>query len=170
MIRTDREPSTLFQPDVHDDFSVQLLPRKPRSRRQSPGSKTEPSPDYKPGTETILFVDDMEYLRTVVAEFLEQLGYRVLTASSGEEALTLSAAYRKEIDLLLVDVMMPQMKGPELALKLRADRPHMRVIYVSGYAEGVVAPYGVPGPGTVLVHKPFSIKILAAKLREVLDK
>ena len=66
--------------------------------------------------------------------------------------------------------MMPQMKGPELAQKLRADRPNIKVIYVSGYAQGVVAPHGALEPGTVLLFKPFSIKILATKVREVLDQ
>ncbi|HEY6351783.1 MAG TPA: response regulator [Candidatus Angelobacter sp.] len=115
-------------------------------------------------------MDDMEYLRNVFSESLEQLGYRVLTAGSGEEALTVSSTYKGEIHLLLTDVMLPQMKGPEMALKLQADRPDIKVIYISGYASGVVAPHGALEPGTVILFKPFTIKVLASKLREVLDQ
>jgi two-component system, cell cycle sensor histidine kinase and response regulator CckA len=135
-----------------------------------PPAKELPLPDYAAGTETILFVEDMEPLLQVIAASLEQLGYRVISAASGEEALALTAEYEDEIDLLLTDVVMPQMKGPELAQKLAANRPRIKVIYVSGYPKGVLAPYGVLEPGTILLHKPFSIKILAAKLREVLDQ
>ncbi|HEY6248394.1 MAG TPA: response regulator [Candidatus Angelobacter sp.] len=143
--------------------------RPGRRSRAKADHKSESFPDYKVGSETILFVEDLESLRTLIADSLEQLGYRVLTAGSGEEALSVSAAYKHKIHLLLTDVMMPQMKGPELALKILADRPLIKVIYVSGYAAGIIAPHGVLEPGTVLVYKPFSIKILAAKLREVLD-
>ena len=137
----------------------------PRTQAQK---KVDPFPEYKAGSETILLVEDLDSLRTVIADSLEQLGYKVLTANSGEDALTLSARYNGEIHLLLTDVIMPQMKGPELAEKLRAQRPQMKVIYVSGYAEGVLAPHGVLAPGTVLLYKPFSIKMLSIKLREVL--
>lgn len=128
-----------------------------------------PLPEYATGTETILLVEDVESLRQVISDSLDHLGYRVLSAASGEEALALVGAYRDEIHLLLTDVVMPQMKGPELAQKVVAERPQTKVIYVSGYPRGVLAPHGVLEPETVLLHKPFSIKILAAKLREVLD-
>lgn len=111
----------------------------------------------------------MESLRIVILDCLEQLGYQVLTAGSGEEALALASDYKDEIHLLLTDVILPQMKGPELAKNLLAARPRIKVIYVSGYAESILSPHGVLEPGTILLHKPFSIKILSAKLREVLE-
>lgn len=157
------------------DFSIypgsreQLLKGKSRPDSRTQGAKkADPFPEYKAGSETILFVEDLESLRTVIADSLEQLGYQVLTAASGEDALVLSSRYTGEIHLLLTDVIMPQMKGPELARKLQTDRPKMKVIYVSGYPDGVLAPHGVLAPGTVLINKPFSIKVLSTKLREVL--
>lgn len=148
---------------------IHLLAGKSRPDSRPEGErKADPFPEYKAGSETILFVEDLESLRTVIADSLEQLGYQVLTAASGEDALMLSSHYKGEIHLLLTDVIMPQMKGPELAKKLQADRPKMKVIYVSGYPDGVLAPHGVLAPGTVLINKPFSIKVLSTKLREVL--
>jgi CheY-like chemotaxis protein len=125
---------------------------------------------YHRGTETILLVDDEESLRTVVVDLLLQLGYQMLSAASGKEALALVAKHPTKIDLLITDVIMDEMPGPELAEMLLSSRPDMKVIFISGYAEGSLAPDGVLKPGTILVQKPFTIKVLSAKVREVLDK
>ncbi len=117
---------------------------------------------YHRGTETILLVDDEDSLRIVVVDLLRQLGYQVLSASSGKEALSLAEKHSGKIDLLITDVIMDEL--------LLASRPEMKVIFISGYAEGSLAPDGVLKPGTILVQKPFTIKILSAKVREVLDK
>ena len=103
-----------------------------------------------------------------MVDLLSQLGYRMLSAASGPEALALAEGYSGKIDLLLTDVMMDPLPGPALAQKLARMRPEMKVIFISGYADSL-APDGVLKPGTVLVNKPFSIKILSAKLREVLE-
>lgn len=123
---------------------------------------------YYRGTETILLVDDEESLRNVVVDILGQLGYRMLSAASGPEALALAEGYSGKIDLLLSDVVMDPLPGPALAEKLASIRPEMKVIFISGYADSL-APDGFLRPGTVLVNKPFTIKILSAKLREVLE-
>jgi CheY-like chemotaxis protein len=160
-------PSFIEHSDFPSDASVA---GQSVSRSKSPEhSKDKILLDYETGMETILFVEDLESLRQVISDSLGQLGYRVLSAASGEEALALAASCKDEVDLLLTDVVMPQMKGPELAQKLLVSRPRLKVIYVSGYAQGVLAPHGVLEPGTILLQKPFSIKVLAAKLREVLD-
>ncbi len=125
---------------------------------------------YHRGTETILLVDDEDSLRIVVVDLLRQLGYQVLTASSGKEALSVAEKHSSKIDLLVTDVIMDELPGPELAEILLTSRPDMKVIFISGYAEGSLAPDGVLKPGTILVQKPFTIKILSAKVREVLDK
>ena len=122
---------------------------------------------YHRGTETILLVDDEESLRNVVVDLLSQLGYRVLSAADGPEALALAEEYSGKIDLLLTDVVMDPLSGPALAEKLARLRPEMKVIFISGYADSL-APDGVLKPGTVLVNKPFTIKVLSARLREVL--
>ena len=123
---------------------------------------------YHRGTETILLVDDEESLRNVVVDLLGQLGYRMLSAASGPEALALAEQFPGKIDLLVTDVVMDPLPGPALAEKLARLRPEMKVIFISGYADSL-APDGVLKPGTVLVNKPFTIKILSAKLREVLE-
>jgi DNA-binding NtrC family response regulator len=118
--------------------------------------------------ETILVVDDEESLRTVVVDLLGHLGYCTLSAANGREALELAERYKGRIDLLLTDVVMHPLPGPLLAEKLMRSRPEMKVIFISGYANASLAPDGILKPDTVLVHKPFTMKILSAKLREVL--
>jgi DNA-binding NtrC family response regulator len=124
--------------------------------------------DYYRGTETILVVDDEESLRTVVVDLLSQLGYNILSAPGGHEALALAGEYPGRIDLLLTDVVMDPVPGPALAESLTRARPDMKVVFISGYANTALAPDGILKAGTVLVHKPFTMKILSAKLREVL--
>jgi two-component system cell cycle sensor histidine kinase/response regulator CckA len=124
--------------------------------------------ENKPGTETILYVEDETVLRGVISDCLVQLGYQVLAAHDGEHALSISASHNGNIDLLLTDVRLPAMAGPELAARVLVHRPEVKVLYVSGYPEDIVAAHGVPAPGTLFLAKPFTIKILAAKLREVL--
>ncbi|MBZ5523127.1 MAG: response regulator [Acidobacteriia bacterium] len=124
--------------------------------------------ENKPGTETILYVEDEAVLRGVISDCLTQLGYQVLAAHNGKQALSISASHNGEIELLLTDVRLPEMAGPELAAEILAQRPEMKVIYVSGYPDDIVAAHGARAQGTVFLAKPFTIKILAAKLREVL--
>ena len=120
------------------------------------------------GAETVLVVEDEEALRCVVVDLLTELGYCVLSAANGKEALTL-VQRSGVIDLLVTDVVMPEMTGPELAAKVLESRPNLKVIFVSGYADSRLAALESFKPETVLVHKPFSIKILTAKMRELLD-
>ena len=124
--------------------------------------------DYCRGKETILVVDDEESLRTVVVDLLGYLGYCTLSAASADDAMKVALEYPGRIDLLLTDVAMHPLTGPMLAEELMRSRPEMKVIFISGYANGSLAPDGVLKPGTVLVNKPFSMKILSARLREVL--
>jgi len=125
--------------------------------------------DYSRGTETILLVEDEEPLRKVIIELLTQIGYSVLSAANGKEAMEVAASHAGKIHLLITDVIMPEIVGPELAQQLCALRPDLKVIYISGYTDGTLAPEGVLQPGTVLVSKPFSVRLLSAKMREVLD-
>jgi hypothetical protein len=124
--------------------------------------------DYSRGHETILLVDDEESLRTVIGDLLSQLGYNVLSTSNGPNALALAEGYPGKIDLLLTDVVMDPLSGPALAEALTRARPEMKVVFISGYA-ATLAPDGTLKPGTVLVNKPFTMRMLSAKLREVLE-
>lgn len=124
--------------------------------------------DYQHGNETILVVDDEESLRAVIGELLTQRGYHVLSTSNGPDAMALAEKYPGKIDLLLTDVDMDPLSGPALAEELTRARPEMKVVFISGYP-AALAPDGTLKPGTVLVQKPFNMKILSAKLREVLE-
>jgi two-component system, cell cycle sensor histidine kinase and response regulator CckA len=119
------------------------------------------------GSETILLVEDEDEVRTVLNQILVSKGYRVLQASSGEEALILSRLHRGAVHLLLTDVTMPEMKGPELAQRLRAERPQTRVVFMSGYNDEQLSDGGLASP--ICLQKPFSPQVLGEALRAVLD-
>jgi CheY-like chemotaxis protein len=121
------------------------------------------------GTETVLVVEDEEALRKVALRALGKSGYTVLTAGDGEEALRLSAQHAGEIHLLLTDVIMPRLGGRQLAERLVAVRPGLRVLYMSGYTDDAIVHHGVLEPDTQLLSKPFTASDLRRKVREVLD-
>jgi signal transduction histidine kinase len=123
------------------------------------------------GTETILVVEDDASLREVTCEFLQCSGYVVISAGSPEEALQLAERHNGPIDFLLTDVIMPKMNGRELASRLNNARPEMKVLYVSGYTDGIVRD-GAHGPleeGLAFLDKPYSRRSLVQKIREILD-
>jgi CheY-like chemotaxis protein len=121
------------------------------------------------GSETVLLVEDEDAVRESEREYLEQHGYTVLTAANGPAALELAASCGREIQLLVSDVVMPKMSGSELAQQLLAQRPELKVLFVSGYAESTVVQHGLAELGSRFLQKPFTLKALAAKIREVLD-
>jgi nitrogen-specific signal transduction histidine kinase/CheY-like chemotaxis protein len=120
------------------------------------------------GTETLLLVEDEEAVRALVRSALKEKGYRVLEASGGEEALKLSEQYGGPIDLLVTDVVMPQMSGPELADRLANSHPQIKVLYISGYTDYAGLHHGALDLGAAFLQKPFSPEALARKVREVL--
>ncbi|MGA8872571.1 MAG: PAS domain S-box protein [Candidatus Acidiferrales bacterium] len=121
------------------------------------------------GVATILLVEDADALRELTAALLKMNGYTVLAAESGEEAIKLAERYNQQIHLLLTDVVMPRMGGPELANYLTAKRPDMRVLFMSGYASDTIVHHGVLDHGISFLEKPFSQEALMLKLCEVLD-
>jgi nitrogen-specific signal transduction histidine kinase/CheY-like chemotaxis protein len=120
------------------------------------------------GTETLLLVEDEEAVRGLVRNILRERGYTVLEASRGAEALELSELYAGRIDLLVTDVVMPQMSGRELARRLANSRPQIKVLYISGYADRAVWCEGGLDSGGAFLQKPFSPEALVGKVREVL--
>lgn len=122
------------------------------------------------GNETILVVDDDLLVRGLIIKMLTPLGYNVLEASNGKEALEISNNYPDNIDLLLTDVIMPGMNGRELAELLLEERPETKVIFISGYTDDAIDHHGVLVPGIVLINKPIKEIILINKIREVLDR
>jgi PAS domain S-box-containing protein len=124
--------------------------------------------DLAKGIETILFVEDEQSVRELVRGYLCDCGYTVLEAPDGTEALKLASAYKDIIHMLITDVVMPHMSGPELAAQVGALRPEMKVLFVSGYTDDTVFRHGVLEGGVAYLQKPFNLKALAQKIREVL--
>lgn len=123
----------------------------------------------EPGTETILLVEDEANLRYLARQFLEKQGYRVIEAADGAVALQIAIAHEGVIHLLLTDVIMPGINGRELAQRMAEIRPNTRVLYMSGYTENVIGHNGTLDTGIRLLQKPFTLRDLKDKVREVLD-
>lgn len=121
------------------------------------------------GTETVLIAEDDDAIRKLLADILAPLGYRVITARSGVEALRLAETTGRGIDILLTDVVMPGMSGKELAQMLQAIDPGVKVLFMSGYTEEVIIRHGVERTGVDFIQKPLIPNKLVRKLREVLD-
>jgi len=123
----------------------------------------------KGGSETILVVEDQEDLRRLVSTVLQSKGYRVLDAVDGRNALQVAKDSTETIDLLLTDVIMPDLTGKQVADQILRSRPEIRVLFMSGYPGDVIARKGVLDRGIFYLPKPFTIEALSAKVREVLD-
>jgi signal transduction histidine kinase len=139
-------------------------------RVDQPAEPLSPRPG-KPavhGSETVLLVEDEPSLRSLLHEVLESFGYDVLEAGQGPDALRVAGEHRGTIDLLLSDMVMPQMTGSELAHRLGQLRPAMKVLFMSGYAAGVAPQHEIPN-GAAYIEKPFTADALAGAMREVLD-
>ena len=120
--------------------------------------------------ETLLVVEDENAVRDLTVKMLKQLGYTVLAAASGAEALEISQGHTGRIAALVTDVVMPQMSGRQVADELRTARPDMKVLYLSGYTESTVIHHGVLDSGVDFLPKPFSREALGSKVHEILGK
>jgi two-component system, cell cycle sensor histidine kinase and response regulator CckA len=123
----------------------------------------------RPGTETLLLVEDEESLRALVSRVLLGCGYTVLEAGSGEEALRVAAEHDGSIDLLLTDVVMPGLGGRQLGEQIRELYPGVRVLYMSGHTEDAVVRSGVLHEEVPFLQKPFRPTTLTRKIRDILD-
>jgi PAS domain S-box-containing protein len=122
------------------------------------------------GTETILIVEDDAMVLKMGKNMLEKLGYTVLTANAPADALRLAEANASKIDLVITDVVMPGMNGHDLAERLRTLDPESKILFMSGYTADAIAHRGILNEGVCFIHKPFSIKDLAAKVRGALEQ
>jgi PAS domain S-box-containing protein len=144
------------------------FPRVDAEDEISPPSLCPPGPTR--GSETILLVEDEPTVRDVATRVLINQGYFVLAAANGEEALALAETVGGAIDLVLTDVVMPDLGGPELVARLQAKWPEIRAVYMSGYAEGDKIRAEIQDPKTSFLQKPFSADSLVPMVREVLDQ
>jgi len=134
------------------------------------GSGVRPRPAIPKGSETVLLVEDEKEVRELARAALRRGGYSVLESEDGELAMRLAEEYSGTIHLLVTDVVMPHMGGPELAAVLQRARPGIKVLYMSGYSEFISSAQGGLGPFTYFLQKPFSLESLGRKVREVLDE
>ena len=122
------------------------------------------------GSETVLIAEDNDQIRVLGHNFLSRLGYTVLIAEKGREALEVLEKQEGRVHLLLADVVMPDMNGKDLFERASAKYPTLKVLYMSGYSGTVLSQRGVLEDGVQIIQKPFSVRDLATKVREVLDK
>ncbi len=141
-----------------------------------PTSTARPTPEpvvakqvKQRGTETILLAEDDSAVRLLVSRTLEQLGYHVLSAPNGGDALALAEGYHGEIHLIVTDVVMPGLSGRELVERLIEQRPGVRTLYLSGYTDDAVVRHGILEHSVQFLQKPFGPAVLAKKVRAVLD-
>jgi PAS domain S-box-containing protein len=134
-----------------------------------PGMARPDRPTLPNGTETLLLVEDEATVRGSVRRLLERQGYTVVEARHGADALRIVDAGDRPIDLVLTDLVMPEMGGRELVEQLRARQPSLKVLYMSGYTERAVTVDGVMPPGTGFMEKPFTVEQLTRRTREILD-
>jgi CheY-like chemotaxis protein len=151
-----------------------LLPASDEAPRLLPASN-EPSmttadsvPHPQQASKTLLVVEDADDLREITELILTKNGYRVITAATGPAALDALKRHVGKIDLLLTDVVMPHMQGPELARHVTALHPEIRVLFMSGYPQPMLGDGGILGEGILLVEKPFTEPVLLAKVEEAL--
>ena len=118
----------------------------------------------------MLLVEDEHSVRQVIGQMLSRHGYTVIEAEAGDIALERVAAHPEPIDVLVTDVIMPRMSGKELADALTAARPEVRVLFMSGYTDDLIARHGVLEPGIAFLQKPFRLAALVAALRRLLEE
>jgi CheY-like chemotaxis protein len=153
---------------VGTTFKIYLPHRQDEPVEKAP--PPEPPPVPRNGSETVLLVEDDEDVRELVRTLLMRQGYQVLDARTGEEAIAVLERHPGAVHLMLTDVVMPKMSGREVADRVKALRPSVRVLYMSGYTDHSVIHHGVLEAGVAFLQKPITPSNLMQKVREVLDR
>ena len=156
------------QPGEGTTFTV-YLPLNEGEITLPDGPRNGTATAKRAGTETILLVEDNKQVRALTYAMLKREGYTVITAENGQDALIELDRHEKAVHLLLTDVVMPEMNGMELFAKANEKHPGLKVLFMSGYTDNVIANYGGVVQGAAFIQKPFTAKVLSAKLRSVLD-
>jgi PAS domain S-box-containing protein len=164
--QNDGHISVHSEPGQGTTFKIFLPRLEPQDRSLKEKNLNAP---VSTGSETILLLEDVDQLRHLARVMLQSRGYHVLEARDGAEALRVSENYESPIHLLVTDVVMPNMSGPEVSKRLLTRRPEMKVLFMSGYTDDAIARHGVLKATTVFLQKPFTGASLAQKVREALD-
>jgi two-component system, cell cycle sensor histidine kinase and response regulator CckA len=159
-----------IQSEIGKGTTVRIYLPAVRAKAPAPQEKAAAAHTGPPtGAETILLVEDEARVRKLIVDVLTARGYRVLEATRGEEAIKLCKTHQGEIDLAVVDVVMPELSGPELVRQIAPLRPGARVLYISGYTDEAIVHHGILQSGAAFLQKPFMPNALVRKVREVLD-
>ena len=158
VVRSEEGQGTTFEVYLPASAAVVAEPRPTKKREEIPS-----------GSETVLLVEDEAAVRLLTANVLRTLGYHVLEATDGAEAICAAQMSTRPIDLMITDVVMPHLGGREAVERIRATQPKLRVLFVSGYTDDAIVRHGVLQAETPFLHKPFTPPMLAKKVREVLD-
>jgi CheY-like chemotaxis protein len=142
---------------------------EPVAIEQPPAPEPVPEPVPEPEPETVLVVEDETGIRALVRKILERQGYRVLDAPQADVAIKLCEEFRGNIQLVITDVVMPEMGGREMVEKLATIRPGIKVLYVSGYTDDPQVHAAHISQGSAFLQKPFTLGALLDKVREVLE-
>jgi len=164
-----RQSGGQIQVESHVGLGSTFRVYLPVASGEQPASRETAPLAFPTGHETILVAEDERWVRKMIAAHLTDLGYRVLTASDGEEAVEIARAHPGSIDLLLSDLVMPHKDGRELARELRRIDPRLKVIFVSGYAGHLAAAGDLDLPDACFLPKPFSMQSLSHMVRAILD-
>jgi len=141
----------------------------PRAKAAIVSDRSTKADAHQRGTETLLVAEDEEALREAMCGYLRSLGYTVFAADSGQQALLLASKHDEHIDLLISDVVMPKMSGRELSEMLGGLRSDLKTIYMSGYTDDAVLRHGIHEKAANFLQKPFSLAVLARKVRDALE-
>jgi len=152
----------------HGAMFKMYLPRVTEALASEVQTRVEVAPQAPRGTETVLVVEDEPKLRNLTRTYLEMQGYKVLEAEDGIRALEIALGHPDVIHLVLTDLVMPKMNGRQLAEQIASVHPEIKVLYMSGYSENVIAHNGTLEPGTMFLQKPFTLYSLSQKLRQAL--
>jgi CheY-like chemotaxis protein len=155
----------LSAPGRGTTFNI-YLPLTKEARQES--YDDERSPHQSSGTETVLLAEDEAILRAFMVRLLRRLGYQVLAAANGEEALRVAGLHRRDIHLLITDVVMPKLGGVELANQLLGSHPELKVLFISGHADDHSL-QSAPRVRAAFLQKPFTSAVLVQKIRALLD-
>ena len=157
------------EPGMGTTFRIYFPRVEHRARKTSDGESTHTTVDLR-GSETVLLVEDETAVRQPACEFMKRCGYNVIEAKDGLQAVEAAARHEGRIDLMVTDVVMPGMSGGQLAELLAEKYPKMKVLFISGYSEKVVLRHNILDVQTNFLQKPFTLKSLGGKVREVLGK